>query len=120
MSALNVLADLRKELDELEEFRIEDLTGLTKVEWHEVAFRDMEEDDAMVESEDDMIAAMEDEEMKALEIQDQTHVAAVEKQDKVDAEHIRLPMRPVTFGPPQTDNPTIVTSERQSERHSHS
>jgi hypothetical protein len=115
--ALKVLSDLREELDELEEFRMEDLTGLTKEQRRKFAYPESETDESMeflgdsqgtnldiTDSEDeegdedeDAVAAAENEmEVAAEMFEDKAAVAAVENGIGVaeTAPIIILPSRP--------------------------
>jgi hypothetical protein len=92
MTALETLATLREELDEVRDLRLEDLTGLTKDE------RDMVgvEDDVEVEEEvlQDDGDEDEDEDSAGMNLQDSDAVAGAENEMEIAAEHLCIPIRP--------------------------
>ena len=98
--SLEALVGLRKMLDEMDEFRMEDLTGLTKEERDASAF-DEEATTAMSDDED------EDEYKRSvdMDMEDSEAVARVEIAIKVAAEHICIPIRPAA-------EPTTTTTTR--------
>ncbi|KAL6711642.1 hypothetical protein ACN47E_004576 [Coniothyrium glycines] len=89
LNSLLALSDLRKELDELYEFRMEDLTGMTREE------RDMcgMEDDMHLDEEDTAMQEYDDEDLAGIDLEDAEAVAKVENEMEVAAEHIRVPIR---------------------------
>jgi hypothetical protein len=83
----------------MREFRMEDLTGLTKEErnWHP----DTGEDEAMLGDDDEDMAAMYEamleehkEELAGMDLEDSKGVARAETKMEVAAEHLCIPIRP--------------------------
>ncbi|KAI8942960.1 hypothetical protein NX059_000999 [Plenodomus lindquistii] len=105
-SSLETLSDLRMELDELHEFRMEDMTGMTKEERDSCGVED--------NSERGQVDVMDyDEDLAGVDFEDSAAVAEAENDVEVAAERIRLPIRSAS----ELANPvTPVVHEDPSDR----
>jgi hypothetical protein len=76
----------------MREFRMEDLTGLTKEErdWHP----DTGEDEAMLGDDDEGMLEEHKEELAGMDLEDSKGVARAENKLEVAAEHLCIPIRP--------------------------
>ena len=92
---MEALVELREELDELAQLRIQDLTGLTKEESEKLeAFaleKDMEMEHEYIQEALAERELLED--IDGIDLEDAEAVAKAENDDEVAAENIRLPFR---------------------------
>ncbi|CAN9086966.1 unnamed protein product [Alternaria alternata] len=125
-NSLETLAGLREELDEVKEFKMEDLTGMTKEE-RDMVDAELEELDAVAEAENMMEVAaeyLEDSEAVAgaesrmdvavEHLEDLQAVVKTENRIEIAAEHLCIPFRPA--GEPTHNTPSdsaVISKSRR-------